>query len=418
MTSNDRIGQLITTSVAVYEACLLPNGCLVAAPAQLPIYPPQAKSYFYCWPGRDLGFAIAGMETLGYLVREPLLDWIWKRAEGFQHTGLIFEDYHPNGPRRGPEWQPDQAGTLLWALCRAPRDDERERAVVSRLAEGLVTMWDGTNFRQRYRDLWERRFASPRHDSCFPYTLAACAKGLSLAAERLNVNQWHLTAREMRARLEGTWDAKLTYFPRRSGLIGTDERVDGSLLGLPIGVSMITSAIIYLALSGQDMSIAAEQVLNGLNGGRLPADLAEYFEGETGDSGYLPSPLAPLDAVRSGPDYLRFYCACVWGDEGPFMPVESPRSPVLRGIDASRERWADEIRPITAAHDGDTLVAEGLIAYGRSLFHTRLRLRNGSVTMEDDRPLATDVLPQRRHETPLRDLREGGAAGAQRSGTA
>ena len=232
MTADERIRRLITTSIEVYEACLLPNGCLVAAPAHLPIYPPQAKSYFYCWPGRDLGFAIAGMETLGYLVREPLLDWIWKRAEGFQHTGLIFEDYHPNGPRRGPEWQPDQAGTLLWALCRAPRDDERERAVVSRLAEGLVTMWDGTNFRQRYRDLWERRFASPRHDSCFPYTLAACAKGLSLAAERLNVNQWHLTAREMRARLEGTWDAKLTYFPRRSGLIGTDERVDGSLLGL------------------------------------------------------------------------------------------------------------------------------------------------------------------------------------------
>jgi tripartite ATP-independent transporter DctM subunit len=39
-----------------------------------------------------------------------------------------------------------------------------------------------------------------------------------------------------------------------------------SLLGLPIGLSMITGSIIYLALSGQDMSIAAEQVLNGLNG--------------------------------------------------------------------------------------------------------------------------------------------------------
>ena len=39
-----------------------------------------------------------------------------------------------------------------------------------------------------------------------------------------------------------------------------------SLLGLPIGLSMITGSIVYLALSGQDMSIAAEQVLNGLNG--------------------------------------------------------------------------------------------------------------------------------------------------------
>lgn len=39
-----------------------------------------------------------------------------------------------------------------------------------------------------------------------------------------------------------------------------------SLLGLPIGLGMITASVIYLALSGQDMSIAAEQVLNGLNG--------------------------------------------------------------------------------------------------------------------------------------------------------
>lgn len=39
-----------------------------------------------------------------------------------------------------------------------------------------------------------------------------------------------------------------------------------SLMGLPIGLAMITSSILYLALSGQDMSIAAEQVLNGLNG--------------------------------------------------------------------------------------------------------------------------------------------------------
>lgn len=39
-----------------------------------------------------------------------------------------------------------------------------------------------------------------------------------------------------------------------------------SCLGLPIGVAMISAAIVYLGVSGQDMSIAAEQVLNGLNG--------------------------------------------------------------------------------------------------------------------------------------------------------
>lgn len=39
-----------------------------------------------------------------------------------------------------------------------------------------------------------------------------------------------------------------------------------SVMGLPIGLAMIMASIVYLGLSGQDMSIAAEQVLNGLNG--------------------------------------------------------------------------------------------------------------------------------------------------------
>nr|WP_245211837.1 TRAP transporter large permease [Neoroseomonas oryzicola] len=39
-----------------------------------------------------------------------------------------------------------------------------------------------------------------------------------------------------------------------------------SVLGLPIGLAMITATIVYLGTSGQDMSVAAEQVLNGLNG--------------------------------------------------------------------------------------------------------------------------------------------------------
>jgi C4-dicarboxylate transporter, DctM subunit len=40
-----------------------------------------------------------------------------------------------------------------------------------------------------------------------------------------------------------------------------------ALLGLPIGVTMLSGAIIYLALSGQDVSIAAETMLQGLYGG-------------------------------------------------------------------------------------------------------------------------------------------------------
>jgi tripartite ATP-independent transporter DctM subunit len=48
--------------------------------------------------------------------------------------------------------------------------------------------------------------------------------------------------------------------------IGLVAIVALALLGLPIGLAMICGSILYLAASGQDMSIAAEQLLNGLNG--------------------------------------------------------------------------------------------------------------------------------------------------------
>lgn len=147
------------------------------------------------------------------------------------------------------------------------------------------------------------------------------------------------------------------------------------------------------------------RVLNDLNAGRIPADLDRYLDGEAAGERCLASPLGTLDASRSGPDFLRFYCASVWGDEGPFVPVESPDSPLLRGVDARAAAWAGEIRPLAVRLDGADLLCEGLIAYGRSLFRARLRIHDGEVSMEDDTPVAADVLPGRTHRSPLRDLR-------------
>ncbi len=48
--------------------------------------------------------------------------------------------------------------------------------------------------------------------------------------------------------------------------LGLAALIGLSLMGLPIGLSMITGSVIYLAAGGEDVSIAAEQVLNGLNG--------------------------------------------------------------------------------------------------------------------------------------------------------
>ena len=229
----ERVAQLIEISATVYDACLLPNGCLVAAPSHLDVYPSSAKSYLYCWPGRDLGFALVAMETLGRDVRRPLLSWIWDRAEDFQQTGLIYEEYHPNGPRRGVEWQPDQAGALLWALCRQPnRADVTESNVVHKLGDGLASMWDGTQFVVRHRDLWERRFASPRHHTNFAYTLAATATGLQLAAQTYGVDLWDRCALEMTAQLDESWSNAAGHYLRRFGPVGSDANIDASLIGL------------------------------------------------------------------------------------------------------------------------------------------------------------------------------------------
>jgi tripartite ATP-independent transporter DctM subunit len=48
--------------------------------------------------------------------------------------------------------------------------------------------------------------------------------------------------------------------------LGLGAIIGLSLMGLPIGLSMITGSVVYLAAGGEDVSIAAEQVLNGLNG--------------------------------------------------------------------------------------------------------------------------------------------------------
>jgi len=229
----EEVVRLAAASHKVFDACLLPNGCLVSAPSHHPAYPARARPDLHTWPGREAGFAVAGMEALGRAARQPLLGWIWDRADGFQETGLIFEDYHPNGVRRGREWQPDQAGTLLWELCRSPDPwDRLEAAVVRKLAGGLIGQWDGTGFRLRYRDVWQERFADPVYRSNFTYSLAACAAGLWLAAEVYGMQAWRTAAGQMAARVADAWNARLGQYARRFGRSGNDSNVDASLLGL------------------------------------------------------------------------------------------------------------------------------------------------------------------------------------------
>jgi len=238
---NEKIRQITEKSREVFQDCLLPNGCLVAAPSHMPYYPSQSKSYLYCWPGRDLGYNVTGALYLGIDVFEDVLRWIWDRAEGYRdplkREGIILRNYYPNGRVKGTEFQPDQTGTLLWAIYRYGEEKELSevaREVVKKSTRGLIDSWSGSCFREAAEDLWEERIAHPRFGNNLTYTLAACARGLRCSNEIFPNGEAIKVAEEMENLIkEEAYDEEAGYFLRRfGGNIPGDRNTDASMLGL------------------------------------------------------------------------------------------------------------------------------------------------------------------------------------------
>jgi GH15 family glucan-1,4-alpha-glucosidase len=236
--------KLIATSVKVFEDCLLPNGALVAAPTHQPYYPKEASNYLYVWPGRDSGFSLAAMLLVGKDYYEPVLRWIWERAEDFQssadssHEGILFRNYFVNGRIYLHYFQPDQNGTLLWSIgfkAKLKKEplSELERLVAQKAAEALVRIWEKDHFILPIEDLWEERSVKPT-EGILTYSLASCAVGLKRAGELLNNNQFTQIAKEMRSVLDKyCWGEKENLIPRRfGGSLGEEVVADGSLSGL------------------------------------------------------------------------------------------------------------------------------------------------------------------------------------------
>jgi len=163
--------------------------------------------------------------------------------------------------------------------------------------------------------------------------------------------------------------------------------------------------------------------LHQLNAGGVPKDIDAQDSVSSATTLGTPrverlhSPLIELDETTTGPDYLRFFCASIWGQEGPFMLVEGLDSPLLVGIDIDDKPWLDEIKPLQMTRDGDDLVGQGVVAYAQNLFAARFRVKHGMVVMEDDRELAdTELMPQQ-FIAPFRHLRPI-AASTQEKGSA
>lgn len=95
-------------------------------------------------------------------------------------------------------------------------------------------------------------------------------------------------------------------------------------------------------------------------------------------------------------DYLRFFCAFVHGEYGPFMLIEHDNQPCLpTGMDRlSRRILSQTARPVTC----DGLTAEGFFTCSGAMFYSNVLFLvtfnvhpDGAVDMIDDDPVAADL---------------------------
>lgn len=232
---NNKIANLITASEDIIRDCALENGGIVAANATKNEYPKAAKNYFYVWP-RDAAFACIAADVLGLEnVQENFFNWCLNRAEGFKENGLLYEKYYPNGLKALPNFQPDQTGTVLFAVWHHYKEDITPRASKSRFHEliriagnGICSAWKKDHFSLVTNDLWEERFCFPDLNENFSYSLAACIKGLRCANAVIPDRKWIDTADEMKKRLDQHFR---DYFIRSFGKL-SDRRIDASAMGL------------------------------------------------------------------------------------------------------------------------------------------------------------------------------------------
>ncbi len=232
------IAKLTDSSRQVLRDCILPNGAVVAANTDTTYYPREAANYRFVWP-RDAAFVAVAGPLVGLEPAKPFFDWLERFPEDFKKEGLLYANYSTNG-RFGSMsklFEPDQMGTVLWAidehLKRKPADQKTLGPLAERIANGLTRAWAGKYFLPNTADLWEDTFrqTSSRIENNFTYSLAACSYGLERAAERWKKRSWKKTASEMEKQIEEAWNDELNAFSRNHGRI-TDRNVDASLLGL------------------------------------------------------------------------------------------------------------------------------------------------------------------------------------------
>jgi GH15 family glucan-1,4-alpha-glucosidase len=228
----NKINKLILTSKEVIKNCALENGAIIAANSDLSIYPKDAQSYRYVWP-RDASFVLVAADILKIKdIHENFYNWILDRAEEFSDSGLLYQNYYPNGPKKWQAFQPDQNGTVLWSIYEHFREDTGKalefKELIEKLANGICSVWNGRHFTILTQDIWEENYSYPKIETNHTYSLAACSYGLECANKIINNEKWLKTASEMKSQIDKAYNG---YFFRLSGKL-KDKIIDASMLGL------------------------------------------------------------------------------------------------------------------------------------------------------------------------------------------
>jgi glucoamylase len=227
-----KIHRLTEASRQVILDCALENGAIVAANCFKKYFPKEAKYYTYVWP-RDASFTSVAADILGIEnIQERFFDWCTNRAEDFAKTGVFFQNYFVNGLKASGNFQPDQTGSVLWAVWHHYNDNLKKASkhgtLVRRAANGICKRWREKCFSEVTNDLWEERFAFPDLEENFTYSLAACIKGLECANAIMPNKKWVEVVGQMRERLRNHYSG---HFLRSYGKL-SDGRIDASVLGL------------------------------------------------------------------------------------------------------------------------------------------------------------------------------------------
>ncbi len=197
-------------------------------------FPNAAKNYFYIWP-RDASYACIAADILELdNIQKSFFNWCLNHTEGLKTNGLFYEKYYPNGLKASSRFQPDQSGTVLFAVWHHFKRNQlnisksKYDELLVKIANGICNCWEKDHFIENSYDLWEERICFPDLRENFSYSLASCIKGLQCANDLIPNRKWLQVAQEMKFRLDQHY---LDYFVRSFGEL-PDRRIDASIMGL------------------------------------------------------------------------------------------------------------------------------------------------------------------------------------------